>query len=192
MKKQNSRKALCHPDRPLLAKGKCGACYHHNRYQHKPRNIRKALCHPDKPYFSKGKCRNCYDRDRYHNIPGIKKRIQESAKKYYQTPTGNAAIRKRSRIWALKRNYQITEQKFQVLSQTQNNLCAICSKSGTIEKNKHLSVDHNHDTKELRGLLCQNCNTGLGFFKDNPELLLKASYYLETHNIKKVDHVPLG
>ena len=60
---------------------------------------------------------------------------------------------------------QITEMK--------KSGCELC---GT-EKNLH--IDHNHDTNEIRGVLCTNCNRGLGHFKDSPELLKKAAEYLE-------------
>ena len=61
----------------------------------------------------------------------------------------------------------------------QNYLCAICgcSISG---KNAHL--DHNHATNKHRDFLCNNCNQGLGRFKDNPELLRQAALYLERHD----------
>lgn len=44
---------------------------------------------------------------------------------------------------------------------------------------ENLHIDHNHDTNEIRGVLCTNCNRGLGHFKDSPELLKKAAEYLE-------------
>lgn len=50
--------------------------------------------------------------------------------------------------------------------------CQIC---GGLHR---LSIDHNHDTGEVRGLLCSSCNIGLGMFNDNQELLIKASSYL--------------
>jgi len=60
--------------------------------------------------------------------------------------------------------------------QAHNGLCDVCGRPPT---GNRLSIDHNHVTGELRGLLCINCNTGLGMFKDNPELLLLAVDYLD-------------
>jgi hypothetical protein len=53
--------------------------------------------------------------------------------------------------------------------------CDICGQA-IAGKNEHL--DHNHVTKEFRGWLCMSCNTGLGMFKDNPDLMKKAIEYL--------------
>ena len=58
--------------------------------------------------------------------------------------------------------------------------CAIC---GALESNKidtrRLNVDHDHETDKIRGLLCGLCNVGLGAFKDDVELLIKAINYLK-------------
>jgi hypothetical protein len=58
-----------------------------------------------------------------------------------------------------------------------NNLCEIC---GTKTDIRSLAVDHCHTTGKLRGLLCSNCNCGLGMFQDSPQLLMKAETYLQT------------
>ena len=42
-------------------------------------------------------------------------------------------------------------------------------------------LDHNHGTGEFRGFLCDSCNTGLGKFKDDPELLNRAINYLSVN-----------
>ena len=57
----------------------------------------------------------------------------------------------------------------------QNHACAIC---GRVMKDK-LFLDHCHKSGKLRGLLCCTCNSGLGMFKDNPELLDNAIRYLK-------------
>lgn len=60
----------------------------------------------------------------------------------------------------------------------QNGVCAICKGP---PQSKGLSVDHCHVTGKVRALLCTNCNTGLGVFKDNPSLLLEAIAYIERY-----------
>lgn len=70
------------------------------------------------------------------------------------------------------------------LSEKQKNCCAICAEPETTKiKGKliALAVDHNHETGKVRGLLCVKCNRGLGLFKDNRKLLLRAAAYLAKH-----------
>jgi hypothetical protein len=78
----------------------------------------------------------------------------------------------------LKKTYKISLENYNNLLKSQNGVCAIC---GQIEKinNRSLSIDHDHVTGKIRGLLCYECNTGLGKFKDNEILLNKASDYLK-------------
>jgi hypothetical protein len=60
----------------------------------------------------------------------------------------------------------------------------ICKKEEVHRNNQNtgisrLSVDHCHNTGKIRGILCTKCNTGLGSFKDNIELLMNAIKYLK-------------
>ena len=64
--------------------------------------------------------------------------------------------------------------------ESQNGICAICGNLETIQKS-HLSVDHDHKTNKVRGLLCRECNRALGGFKDNRILLQSAINYLLKH-----------
>lgn len=80
---------------------------------------------------------------------------------------------------ARKRRYGISIEEYDALSIKQKGVCAICG--GPPVKNRNsLSVDHCHETGHIRGLLCGRCNTGLGMFKDLPELLEKALLYLRS------------
>lgn len=81
------------------------------------------------------------------------------------------------RVNQYMRYYGITIEEYDVLYKEQNHGCAIC-KASTGSNGKRLSVDHNHKTGEVRGLLCDDCNIGLGKFKDNSSLLAKAINYL--------------
>lgn len=65
------------------------------------------------------------------------------------------------------------------LSLKQNHACAIC---GRIMKDK-LFIDHCHKTGKIRGLLCPTCNAGLGFFRDDPNLLKNAVMYLSNKSV---------
>ena len=74
----------------------------------------------------------------------------------------------------LKRELGIGIEEYQTLFVAQHGCCAICKKVQT----SNLDVDHNHQTKTIRGLLCRSCNTALGSFRESPELLQEAIKYL--------------
>lgn len=82
----------------------------------------------------------------------------------------------------IKKRYGITLAEYDSLSLRQNGACAICggiSKRRRIELFRSLSVDHDHETGRVRGLLCDRCNLGLGQFRHSTELLTLAMMYLE-------------
>lgn len=79
----------------------------------------------------------------------------------------------------LKRAYGLTIEDYERILNSQHGVCKICGSKDTYKK---LAVDHCHTTGRIRGLLCQNCNHGLGKFKDSAELLIAAVRYLETTN----------
>jgi len=76
----------------------------------------------------------------------------------------------------------LTRTEYSMLLVAQDYKCAICGVDAS-ELPKELSVDHSHDTDEVRGLLCGHCNIGLGNFKDDVELLSKAMEYLGKHGV---------
>ena len=75
------------------------------------------------------------------------------------------------------RRYGITIKDYDKMYEDQNGKCAICKKEKTIKNNFY--VDHCHKTKKVRGLLCMRCNSGIGYFKDNTQLMKKAIEYLK-------------
>ncbi len=81
----------------------------------------------------------------------------------------------------LKNTYGITKADHDLLYEEQGGVCKICKKEGFLSSAKHkkkLAVDHDHETGRVRGLLCHNCNRGLGLFQDDPEILKNAIEYL--------------
>lgn len=79
-----------------------------------------------------------------------------------------------------KQRYGVTRQHFQAMMDAQSGRCAICS----IEReklSKNLSIDHDHKTGVVRGLVCQPCNLILGYSADDIEVLKSAIAYLERH-----------
>jgi hypothetical protein len=87
-----------------------------------------------------------------------------------------AAIRA-SWVATIKSKYAMTVEDFARLALAQDFCCAICGSSLDFAKLTH--VDHDHSTGRVRGILCTHCNRGLGAFRDNPALLIKAVSYLD-------------
>jgi len=79
--------------------------------------------------------------------------------------------------YMLKSRYNLEMEEYNRLLISQKNLCAICLKDM-----QDPCVDHNHDTGEVRGLLCRTCNFGLGAFYDDADLILKALGYIEKND----------
>lgn len=96
----------------------------------------------------------------------------ESRRMHNKTPQGSR-VRKNIR---LKSDYGITLEQYKKMFADQHGQCKICGTSDPGDKSFH--VDHCHMTQRIRGLLCFNCNVGLGKFRDDPELLKKAVEYL--------------
>lgn len=78
--------------------------------------------------------------------------------------------------------FGITPEQYTQMLEAQGGVCAICcqpergrAKNGRIKK---LAVDHDHETGAVRGLLCANCNKGIGNLGDDPERLMAAAAYL--------------
>lgn len=75
----------------------------------------------------------------------------------------------------LLKKYNITEAEWDAFFTMQEGRCAVCQVDLVTVK---ACVDHNHVTGEVRGLLCNTCNQGLGYFSDDPDRLLMAAAYL--------------
>ena len=124
-------------------------------------------CHRRKPathkYFGPDKdgricwCRTC---------------INKRTKKW--TKENNVRARLRQKEWNLLKRYGISIEEYNLQLEKQGNACAICRVV------KKLHVDHSHSTGKFRGLLCFECNSGLGNMKDDPNLLRAGALYLET------------
>ena len=84
---------------------------------------------------------------------------------------------------ALLARYGLSMAQYESILAVQSGCCAICLKSVDVinGKARHFSVDHNHTTGKVRGILCNNCNLGIGALGDRLELLQRAVVYLETH-----------
>jgi len=109
--------------------------------------------------------------DQFHN--------SSSGKRYTRCATCTAK-------YFIRYRYGITFEEFERKLKLQNKNCAICGndlkiKADNISRNKNVHVDHCHKTGKVRGILCKNCNLGLGFFFDSTSNLLHAVEYLRSY-----------
>lgn len=104
----------------------------------------------------------------------------ESRQKRLASPSQRREYNRR--YWRARR-YGLLPADFDALLAAQDGVCAICrqAETDTWRGNvKDLAVDHDHETGRVRGLLCAQCNTALGKFRDDAELLRAAMSYLNT------------
>jgi hypothetical protein len=107
---------------------------------------------------------------RYVLKPGVRERRRAVNRAYLKTPAQKAYRKDYFRAWA----YGVRPEEYARLMTAQCGLCAICKRSSK----QALGVDHDHTTGLVRGLLCRNCNTGIGLLGDNVERLLSSIRYL--------------
>lgn len=84
----------------------------------------------------------------------------------------------------LRQNYGMTVEQHAAMVKAHGNRCAICGeppKPDGVRAASRLHVDHDHTTGQLRGLLCNHCNRGIGAFRDRPDLMELAISYLRTY-----------
>lgn len=86
----------------------------------------------------------------------------------------------------LRREYRISYSEYMDMLKRQDEKCVICGGEGFKMQDHHkikLVVDHCHSTGKVRGMLCHNCNRGLGLFQDNVTLLQNAASYLQKTSV---------
>ena len=93
---------------------------------------------------------------------------------YTETPEKKEHRRRR----LIEKKYGLSYKDWEGLWYSQDGRCAICDKF--IDDLKDICIDHNHKTGEIRGLLCKECNLGIGCFLDDPELTKLATEYLKS------------
>ncbi len=99
---------------------------------------------------------------------------------YQQDYRNRKDVRHDTWVRALRNNYNMTPADFNLMWAEQGGICEIC-KTPMAPRGKaknSVCVDHNHATGEIRGLLCRECNQGLGHMKDDPKVLESALRYL--------------
>lgn len=115
-----------------------------------------------------------------------KDKVKEKAARYYSRhreeilmnyKENREDILWRKRISRFLKKYKITEEEFNYMMFLQNGVCAICGDPPP--DGKLLCVDHEHESGEVRGLLCVRCNTAIGSLRDNPVVIRSAAAYLD-------------
>ena len=105
--------------------------------------------------------------------------------KHYQKNHWASRTPKKRLEQHLKYKYGITKDVFDEAWEAQNGNCAICQSElpdlmTYDNRRRGYAIDHNHETKEFRGILCINCNSMLGMAKDCIDILMSAAAYLES------------
>jgi len=101
-----------------------------------------------------------------------------TSKRWYEENKKELLVRMRE--CSLWRAYKITQKDYERILEDQNFKCAIClSNEPGRRLQNYFSIDHCHDTGRIRGLLCDQCNKGLGHFRDNVLFLKSAIEYLQ-------------
>lgn len=132
-------------------------------------------CNTEKPHSDYHK--NSASPDGFHSVCKACKNAQAANRYRSLNKTGRPKSFD-ARANHLKRTYGITTEQYDELLKKQNDSCAVCGRHKDSEK-KSLSVDHNHKTGEIRGLLCTMCNyRHVGRHRDG-ELLRKIADYIE-------------
>jgi hypothetical protein len=89
------------------------------------------------------------------------------------------ANKEKRRFDRLRTKYGVEREHYELMYDRCGGKCELCGVDEENIPNKQLCVDHNHETDEVRGLLCLNCNAGLGGLGDSVERLEAAIIYLK-------------
>lgn len=112
-------------------------------------------CHPERKHYGRSLCASCYQRE------------------WQKRDTKHRAARlERKRNGTMKRRYGIAREQYIEMFDVQSGQCKICGCT------KRLVIDHDHVTKEVRGLLCDRCNTLCGYLETDKGEIQKAKEYL--------------
>ena len=104
-----------------------------------------------------------------------KKKYLDRSKKWRQENKLRNRKLCREHVW---KKHGWTPEMHKAALAAQKGVCAICKKRPTRKRLGRLFCDHNHKTKEARGLLCGRCNAGIGFLQDSSLVLKSAAAYL--------------
>lgn len=137
-----------------------------------------------KDYTDKKQCLNCKEIKSLDNFnPQKGGKLGRRSRCKICLSKERSKYKEAKREWDYLNKYGITIKEYNTMLKNQNGCCQICGSSTPCKsrKDENLYVDHCHETGKVRGLLCNSCNRGLGYFKDNSNLLEKAKEYLDEY-----------
>lgn len=150
--------------------------YYHKKHDHLPRKPRTLS-----PTKTCSLCKQVKPRDEFYGQTGkTSSRCKPCLAKHFTAwrkanPKDWKLYHRRSR---LKRHYGLSLEEYDQMVVNQSGLCAICRNENNV-RGRRLNIDHHHASGVVRGLLCNSCNRGIGYFVDNPDTLRAAATYLE-------------
>lgn len=148
--------------------------------QHSIQTAHRKICDTCRQqYNAKQRVLNKRWRERHRETYNRKEATRHARMRAKLTPEARRALWLRSH---LKRSYGLTLEEFDVMLTTQGGRCALCdglfTELAPRRNRQTIHVDHDHATGKVRGLLCVNCNLGIGYFGESVAKLQRAIRYL--------------
>lgn len=128
----------------------------------------------------RSRCKECNKIDHKRRYENDQEGQRNRSKEYKQKLRNEfpEKLKESQRKSALKKNYNMTLEEYNLKLKEQNGVCAICK---TPPNKKQLAVDHCHKTGKNRKLLCANCNTALGLLYDDLNIITSLKNYIIEH-----------
>ena len=140
--------------------------------------------------------RTCYNRERQRRYLQINPRSFERSCRYcgtaYSSPDDRRyycsedCSRTAKSLVNAKWLYGITMAQYRALWLSQKGVCAICRKPERTARNRLLTIDHDHVSGQVRGLLCSQCNQAIGLLGDSPKIIEAAALYVRKNRQMKL------
>ncbi len=125
-----------------------------------------------------GKNKRVSSYDKCHTISGIRGECTECRRSSDRKAKSRTVSKEKQRQYNIKKIHGLSPERYKILWDSQEGLCAICKVQLSSLSRKAVHIDHCHATGKVRGVLCNQCNWGLGHFRDSVLYLDAAKQYL--------------